>query len=108
VSVTVKHNKADLMVPPRVRRQAGIKAGDKLEFKASRGLITILATPGGAAGEYTPEQRRFLDREIAKGLEDIKKGRTYGPFHTAEQMAASIEANIKKSRRPGKKSKPVR
>jgi bifunctional DNA-binding transcriptional regulator/antitoxin component of YhaV-PrlF toxin-antitoxin module len=82
----------DLIVPPRVRRQAGIKAGEKLEFKVSRGL----------------EQRRFIDREIAKGLEDIKTGRTYGPFHTVEEMAASSEATIQKSQRTAKKSKPVR
>lgn len=97
-----------MVVPPRVRRQAGIKAGDKLEFKVSRGLITILAKPSNAAAEYTSEQRRFIDREIAKGLEDIKTGRTYGPFNTVEEMAASIEANIQKSRRTAKKSKPVR
>jgi hypothetical protein len=29
---------------------------------------------------------------------DIKHGRVYGPFNTAEEMAASIEANIKKLR----------
>ena len=97
-----------MVVPPSVRRQAGIKAGDKLEFKASRGLITILAKPSNTADEYTPEQRRSIDREIAKGLEDIEKGRTYGPFNTVDEMAASIEANIQKSRRTAKRSKPVR
>ena len=108
MAIPVKRTTTDLVVPPRVRRQAGIKAGDKLEFKVSRGLITIFAKPSTAADEYTSEQRRLIDREIAKGLEDIKRGRTYGPFNTVEEMAASIEANIKKTRRASKKSKPVR
>jgi len=56
----------------------------------------LVAKPSNAASEYTPEQRLFIDREIAKGLEDVKKGRTYGPFNTVEEMAASIEANIQK------------
>ena len=37
--------KADLVVPPSVRRLAGIKAGDRLEFKTARGMITIVAKP---------------------------------------------------------------
>ena len=41
MTVTVKNNTAELVVPASVRRQASIKAGDQLEFKASRGAITI-------------------------------------------------------------------
>jgi len=35
----------ELVVPPSVRRQAGIEPGDELEFTASRGAITIKAAP---------------------------------------------------------------
>ena len=61
MTITVK-NETDLVVPPSVRRKAGIKAGDQLEIKASRGVITIVTKPGSAADEYTPEQRRLIDR----------------------------------------------
>ena len=40
LTVTVK-NKTGLMVPPSVQRLAGIKNGDRLEFKVSFGTITI-------------------------------------------------------------------
>jgi AbrB family looped-hinge helix DNA binding protein len=40
MSITVK-NKANLIVPESVRRQAGIKAGDRVEFKVSSRTITI-------------------------------------------------------------------
>ena len=33
-----------------------------------------------ADDEYTPEQRRKVDAELAKGLQDLKEGRTYGPL----------------------------
>jgi len=32
-----------LVVPLNIRRRAGIKPGDRLEFKASRGVITIVS-----------------------------------------------------------------
>jgi predicted transcriptional regulator len=42
MTVTVK-NKTPLVVPPAIQRQAGIKAGDRLEVKASPRTITITA-----------------------------------------------------------------
>jgi AbrB family looped-hinge helix DNA binding protein len=42
MTVTVKNNRVGLVVPPSVRRQAGIKAGDRLEFKVSGGIINII------------------------------------------------------------------
>lgn len=79
VTITVR-GKAGLVVPPSVRRQAGIKAGDRLEVNASRGMITIVAKPNGTKDEYSPDQRRMIDREVAKGLDDVKRGRVHGPF----------------------------
>jgi len=42
MTVTVK-NKRPLVVPQTIQRQAGIKAGDRLEVKASGRTITITA-----------------------------------------------------------------
>jgi bifunctional DNA-binding transcriptional regulator/antitoxin component of YhaV-PrlF toxin-antitoxin module len=94
-SVTViVRSKTGLVVPPSVQRKAGIKAGDRLEFKASRGLITIATKSNGAEDKYTSDQRRMVDREIARGLEDIKRGRVHGPF-TASEAAKFITAELK-------------
>jgi bifunctional DNA-binding transcriptional regulator/antitoxin component of YhaV-PrlF toxin-antitoxin module len=35
-------NKIPLTVPDQVRRRAGFKAGDRVEFKVSGGVVTIL------------------------------------------------------------------
>ena len=101
VTITVK-NKVGLVVPPSVRRQAGIKAGDKLEFKASRGRITIVSKPASTEGDYSSEQRRTIDKELAKGLEDVRRGRVHGPF-TAPEAGRFIRAQI---RSRAKKTKP--
>ena len=105
---TVVQNKQPIVVPDSLRRRAGIKAGDKLEFHLSGGVISIVPKLPSAKEEYTPAQRRIIDAQMKEGLEDIRKGRTYGPFSTAGEMIASIEANLKKRRVAKKKAKPAR
>lgn len=110
MTITLKA-KAPLVVPPSVQRKARLKAGDQVEFKATPGKITIVTKPpvvaAAADDEYTPEQRRIIEAQLAEGLEDIRKGRVHGPFNTVEEMIASMEANIKKSR-PTKRRKTGR
>jgi bifunctional DNA-binding transcriptional regulator/antitoxin component of YhaV-PrlF toxin-antitoxin module len=109
MTVTLKA-KAPLIVPPSVQRKARLKAGDQVEFRATPGKITIVTKPAAPAAtddEYTPAQRRIIEAQLAEGLEDIKAGRTYGPFSTVEEMIASMEAHIKKPR-PSKKRKRAR
>ena len=77
--VTVK-NKHQVVIPAMVRKQAGIRVGDLLEAKVERGQVT-----------FTPKS--VIDRGIAESLEDFKRGRSYGPFDTAEEMIASLHAN---------------
>jgi bifunctional DNA-binding transcriptional regulator/antitoxin component of YhaV-PrlF toxin-antitoxin module len=109
MTVAVKNNnKTPLVVPPAVRRKAGFKSGEEIEFRASGGVITVVPKLPVADHDYTPAQRRIIDARLAKAGEDIKAGRVYGPFDTAEEMAASIEENIGKLRAARRKAKPVR
>jgi bifunctional DNA-binding transcriptional regulator/antitoxin component of YhaV-PrlF toxin-antitoxin module len=109
MTVAVRNNnKTPLVVPPAVRRRAGFKSGEEIEFRASGGVITIVPRLPAADGDYTPAQRRIIDARLAKADEDIRAGRVYGPFDTAEEMAASIEENIGKPRAVKRKAKPVR
>ena len=55
MTVTVK-NRTPLVVPPAVRRRAGFKSGDELEFKVSGKVITIRPKKMGADDEYTLAQ----------------------------------------------------
>lgn len=84
-----------LVVPPSVPRRAGIKVGDEVEFRVSRGVISIVpkALPDV---EYTQAQRRALDRELAKGLEDIRQGRVEGPFASYPEFISSLHSRSEK------------
>ena len=70
-------NKTPLLVRPAVRRQAGLKSGDEIEFKVSGGVITILPKLPLADDVFTRKQRCLIDAELAEGLADIKAGQTH-------------------------------
>jgi AbrB family looped-hinge helix DNA binding protein len=91
MTITVK-NKTDLVVPASVRRRAGIKAGDRLEFKVSGGIINIIPKLPAADDEYTPEQRRIIDTQ----LDEAEKGPFHGPFNTADEMIAHMKGELRK------------
>jgi AbrB family looped-hinge helix DNA binding protein len=91
MTVTVKH-KAELVVPRSVRRQAGIKSGDRLEFKVSGGIINIIPELPLASDEYTPAQRRVIDAQLA----EAQRGPFHGPFNTADEMIAHLKGELKK------------
>jgi AbrB family looped-hinge helix DNA binding protein len=94
--VTVK-NKYQVVIPERVRADIGVHVGDTFDVKAERGKIT-----------FTPKSVVILDRELALGLEDARKGRTYGPFNTAEEMIVSMQAQLKKRKAGTHKTKRLR
>jgi AbrB family looped-hinge helix DNA binding protein len=75
--VTVK-NKYQVVIPRAVRERIGVAVGDILEAKVERGQITL-----------TPKS--LVDRAIAEGLEDIRKGRVRGPFDTVDEMIDSLK-----------------
>ena len=97
-------NKGQVTIPTSVRRQAGLSKGDLVNFAFQRGKIVI--TPRLVIGrskfptaddEYTPEQRRTIDARLAEGLADIKAGRTFGPFDTADEMIAHMKRGLRKN-----------
>ena len=75
--VTVK-NKYQVVIPRAVRERIGVAVGDILEAKVERGRITL-----------TPKS--LVDRAIAEGLEDVRKGRVRGPFGTVDEMIDSLK-----------------
>jgi AbrB family looped-hinge helix DNA binding protein len=92
MTVTIKNTTSDLVVPSSIRRRAGIKAGDRVEFKVSGGIINIIPKLPHADDEYTPAQRRLIDAQLAEAA----KGPYYGPFDTAEAAAKFLRQEIRK------------
>src|SRR5947209_6185240 len=105
MSIVKIQHKGQMIIPTSVRTAVGMVDGDLVDVKIV-GRKTVI-TPTlvidrskfpNTDDQYTPAQRRIIDREIAKGLVDVKAGRVHGPFNSAEEMTSSIEADIKKLR----------
>src|ERR1039457_4082185 len=102
--------KGQMTLPTKLRSLAGISEGDLVEAAFQRGKIVI--TPKlvidrskfpNADDEYTPAQRRAVNRGIAQSEKEIQHGRTFGPFNTHEEFIASLHKQTPKLR--GKKIK---
>jgi len=74
MTATVKP-KTPLTVPDAVRRRAGFKPGDEVEFKASRGVVTILTRRRArhdADDILTPAEAR----KVRHALRQVREGKT--------------------------------
>ncbi len=78
--------KYQVTLPASVRQKAGLAVGDLLEATVEGKKITL-----------TPKS--VVDRELALALEDVKKGRIYGPFRSAKEMIRSLHQEAKRSRK---------
>jgi len=88
---TILKQKTPLVVPASVQRQARIKPGEPVEFKAAPGVITIISKSIEADDEYSPEQRRIIDAQLAAA----GKGPFYGPFDTADQAIGFLRHEVR-------------
>lgn len=80
-------DKYQVTLPAAVRRKAGLNVGDLLEASVEGERITL-----------TPKS--VVDRELALALEDVKKGRVYGPYRSVEEVISSLHRETKRSRNP--------
>ena len=97
------HRKGQVTLPSRLRSAIGVAEGDLVEASVRRGKIVL--TPKlafdrskfpTADDDYTAEQRRVIDARLAEGLADIRAGRTFGPFNSADEMIAHMKKRLKK------------
>jgi AbrB family looped-hinge helix DNA binding protein len=72
-----------VVIPQEVRERIGLQVGDVLEAKVERGKIT-----------FTPKTP--LDPDIAASIEEIKSGRSYGPFDNAADAIAVMKSELRK------------
>ncbi len=80
-----------LVVPSAIRRKAGFKSGENLEFKASGGVITIVRKFPPARDEYSPAQRQIIDAR----LREARQGPYFGPFETADEAIKFIRKEVR-------------
>ena len=87
--VTIK-NKFQIVIPQSIRERVRLDIGDLLEAGIENGKIT-----------FTPKS--VIDRHIAVGLQDLAEGRTHGPYRTADEAIAALEAKAAKRTKRSKK-----
>lgn len=100
--VKVQH-KGAVIIPTRLRTQAGIEEGDVMEASFQDGKIIFVpkvlidrSSISSTDSDYTPAQRRVVDARLAEAEEDIKHGRVHGPFTTHEAMMAHLNHEVVK------------
>ena len=90
--ITVVKSKLPIVIPATVQRRAGLKAGDRVEFRVSGNTITVQPETVAKEEEYTAAQRCLIDARLV----EARKGPHYGPFDSVAEMQADIESRIKK------------
>ena len=80
--------KTELVVPSSLQRQAGIKTGDRLEFKVSPGTITITTA---AQPTYKPTKAELA--AIRKGEAAIAKGN----YVTLTELSNDLDRHRRKA-----------
>jgi AbrB family looped-hinge helix DNA binding protein len=73
-------------IPKKIHDQLHLRPGDYLEIEVKQGKLI-----------FTP--KTLIDKRLKEGLEDLRKGRVYGPFDSAEDMVASLKGRKSSKRR---------
>jgi AbrB family looped-hinge helix DNA binding protein len=108
------HRKGQMTLPSRFRTALGVADGSVVELTLKQGkailtpkLVVDRSHFPNADDEYTPAQRRAIDRGIAQSEKEYRAGRGFGPFDTHEDFIASLhkeagKLRAKKTNRPGR------
>lgn len=83
-----------VVIPKKIHDRLGLQPGDYLEVEVERGKVIL--TPKALVD-------KGLEQRLAEGLEDFRRGRTYGPFPSAKEAVRFLHAEVK--RRRAKKAK---
>jgi len=66
-----------VVIPKRIHDQLGLEPGDYLEVELDGDRLVL-----------TP--KALIEKRLAEGLEDIRKGRVRGPFRSAPALVRSL------------------
>lgn len=91
MALTKVKEKYQVTLPASVRQKVGVGVGDLLEAQVRGKKITL--TPKVVV------DRELIERRLAEGLEDLKKGRVFGPFSTAKETIRSLHREAKKRKK---------
>jgi len=76
-----------VVLPKKIHDPVGLTADDYLEVGVERGKVVM--TPKALVDKQ-------LEKRLAESFEDVRKGRTYGPFSSAKELIADLHRRTKK------------
>ncbi len=91
-----------VVIPKEICDELNLQEGDFVEVTSVEGRVIIKPKKLVDADEIlTPAQRATIDTRLAESLEDVKKGRVYGPFDSVDAMMDSLHGGkpVKKSQK---------
>lgn len=79
-----------VVIPKKIFDELGLAPGDYLEVDVQKGKVVM-----------TPKVlvEKEVERRLAEGLEDIKKGHVHGPFDSAKEAVGYLRQTRKGKRR---------
>jgi len=89
--------KGQISIPKEIRKALNLEPGDELDFRIEGNNVVIIPVkiikiPRDQEWFWTPE---WQEKE-KEADEDIKRGRTYGPFDTVNKMKEHLKKEKKK------------
>ncbi len=72
-----------VVIPKKIHDKLGLHPGDYLEVELKGNKLVL-------------SPKALIEKRLAEGLEDIKKGRVYGPFRSVKAMLRSLHQESKK------------
>jgi len=88
--------KTEITVPRSIRRQAGIKSGDRIEFSASRGVINIRPK---LSPDEAQDEREVRDPKVHAAIQASHAEFVAGKSRPVTEFFASRSARPKKRNR---------
>jgi len=76
-----------VVIPKDIHDKLGLVPGDLLEVEVERGKLVM--TP-------KPLADTKLEQHLAEGLEDLRVGRSHGPFKSAQEAVRFLRAETKR------------
>jgi len=75
-----------VVIPKKIHDQLKLVPGDYLEVELVNGKVIF--SPKALVNKH-------IKQRLEEGLEDIRQGRTYGPFDSADEMLHSLHKSLK-------------
>jgi AbrB family looped-hinge helix DNA binding protein len=94
MTITLKP-KTEITVPKSIRRKAGIKPGDRVEFSVSGRVINIIPKP---SPDELQDERDIRDPKIRAAIRKSHEEFLAGKSRPAEQLLAEIKFMKPKSK----------